>query len=58
MYLVPSQFFITSSSAVSEVSGLNAFDRALANAGIGEQNLVSVSSVIPIGAKRDRKSVV
>ena len=55
MYLVPSQFFITSSSAVSEVSGLNAFDRALANAGIGEQNLVSVSSVIPIGAKRTER---
>ena len=52
MKLVPSKFFITSSSAVSEVSDLNAFDRALIKAGIGEQNLVSVSSVIPIGAER------
>ena len=52
MELVPSKFFITSSSAVSEVSDLNAFDRALISAGIGEQNLVSVSSVIPVGAER------
>ena len=50
MQLVPKEFFITSSSATSKVSGLNAFDRALIKAGIGEQNLVCVSSVIPIGA--------
>ena len=52
MELVPSKFFITRNSAVSEVSDLNAFDKALISAGIGEQNLVSVSSVIPIGAER------
>ncbi len=52
MELVPSKFFITHSSAVSRTSDLNAFDKALINAGIGEQNLVSVSSVIPIGAER------
>ena len=52
MELVPSRFFVTSSSAVSKTSDLNAFDRALINAGIGEQNLVSVSSVIPIRAER------
>lgn len=52
MKLVPSKFFITHSSAVSPVSDLNAFDRALISAGIGEQNLVSVSSVIPVGAER------
>jgi len=52
MKLVPSKFFITSSSAVSKVSDLNAFDMALLDAGIGEQNLVSVSSVIPVGAER------
>ena len=51
MQLVPKEFFITSSSATSEVSGLNAFDRALVKSGIGEQNLVAVSSVIPIGAE-------
>jgi arginine decarboxylase len=52
MELVPSKFFVTHSSAVSQTSDLNAFDKALINAGIGEQNLVSVSSVIPIGAER------
>ena len=58
MNLIPSKFFITSSSAVSTISGLNAFDRALIDAGIGEQNLVSVSSVIPIGAEQiDRKEM-
>ncbi len=51
MELVPSKFFITHNSAVSMVSDLNAFDRALISAGIGEQNLVSVSSVIPEGAE-------
>ncbi len=52
MELVPSKFFITSAAAVSEISDLNAFDKALIAAGIGEQNLVSVSSVIPIGAQK------
>jgi len=52
MELVPTKFFITHSSAVSETSDLNAFDKALLKAGIGELNLVSVSSVIPIGAER------
>lgn len=51
MDIVPSKFFVTSSSAVSKVSDLNAFDRALIDGGIGEQNLLSVSSVIPIGAE-------
>lgn len=51
MQLVPSKFFVTSGSAVSPVSSLNAFDVALIKAGIGEQNLVSVSSVIPVGAE-------
>jgi arginine decarboxylase len=52
MELVPSRFFVTHSSAVSRTSDLNAFDKALIKAGIGEQNLVSVSSVIPIGAEK------
>lgn len=52
MELVPSKYFITSGSAVSKTSDLNAFDRALLNGGIGEQNLLSVSSVIPIDAER------
>lgn len=37
---------------MSKVSDLNAFDQALMQAKIGEQNLVSVSSVLPIGAKK------
>lgn len=49
MLPLPSKFFVTSGKAVSRVSDLNAFDEALLNAGIGEQNLVSVSSVLPIG---------
>jgi len=51
MQLVPSEFFVASASASSDVSDLNAFDKALIKMGIGEQNLVPVSSVIPIGAK-------
>ncbi|MFP4170029.1 MAG: pyruvoyl-dependent arginine decarboxylase [Methanomassiliicoccales archaeon] len=52
MYLVPKKFFVTSGSAISMVSDLNAFDKALINSGIGEQNVVSVSSVLPVGAKQ------
>lgn len=52
MDLLPNRFFVSSSSAVSKTSDLNAFDRALIDAGIGEQNLVSVSSVIPVGAEQ------
>ncbi|MDR2845656.1 MAG: pyruvoyl-dependent arginine decarboxylase [Candidatus Methanoplasma sp.] len=52
MHLVPSKFFVTSGRATSTVSDLNAFDRALHQAGISEQNLVAVSSVIPIGAEK------
>jgi arginine decarboxylase len=48
--LVPKEFFITSGYAISPVSDLNAFDLALLNAQICEQNLVAVSSVIPDGA--------
>lgn len=52
MELVPKKFFITHSSATSGISDLNAFDKALISAGIGEQNLVSVSSVIPVDAEQ------
>ena len=51
MYLIPKEFFITSGKAVSEVSDLNAFDLARIRAGIEEQNLVAVSSIIPPGAE-------
>lgn len=49
--LLPKSFFISSGCADSPVSDLNAFDLALLRAGISEQNLVAVSSVLPIGAK-------
>ncbi|MFQ6013473.1 MAG: pyruvoyl-dependent arginine decarboxylase [Thermoplasmata archaeon] len=52
MVPLPSRFFVTGASAVSAVSDLNAFDKALIGAGIGEQNLVSVSSVLPPGIRK------
>ncbi|MDR3075633.1 MAG: pyruvoyl-dependent arginine decarboxylase [Candidatus Methanoplasma sp.] len=52
MQLIPAKYFVTSGKAVSETSDLNAFDRALMSAGICEQNLVAVSSVIPEGSER------
>ena len=50
-HLVPSKYFITSATATSQVSDLNAFDLALLRAGMSEQNMVAVSSVIPDGAE-------
>lgn len=55
MLSLPRKFFVTSGKAVSKVSDLNAFDEALLNAGIGEQNLVSVSSVLPIGVTQVKR---
>lgn len=52
MNLTPSKFFVTSGKATSLISDLNAFDMALMDAHISEQNLVAVSSVIPVDAKR------
>ena len=52
MHLVPKKFFVSSGCAVSKVSDLNAFDKALLEAGIGELNIVSVSSILPIGAEQ------
>jgi len=49
---LPKHFFVTAGRATSKVSELNAFDQALLNAGIGEQNIVSVSSTLPQGIKR------
>lgn len=49
---VPSRFFVTHGTATSAVSDLNAFDLALMEADMAEQNLVAVSSVIPDGAVR------
>jgi arginine decarboxylase len=49
---VPTRFFVTSGKGINKTSELNAFDLALLQAGIGEQNLVSVSSVLPIGIRQ------
>jgi arginine decarboxylase len=49
---VPSRFFVTSGKGINKTSELNAFDLALLQAGIGEQNLVSVSSVLPAGIRQ------
>jgi len=45
--MIPKEFFITSGKAISPVSELNAFDLALKKAGIGQCNLVPVSSILP-----------
>jgi len=49
--MIPREFFVTSGKALSPVSKLNAFDMALENAGIGQCNLVSVSSILPPNCK-------
>ena len=49
---VPTRFFVTSGKGINKTSELNAFDLALLQAGIGDQNLVSVSSVLPIGVRQ------
>jgi arginine decarboxylase len=51
---IPKKFFVTSGKAISKVSDLNAFDEALLKAKIGEQNLVSVSSILPEGITQTR----
>ncbi|MEM2849335.1 MAG: pyruvoyl-dependent arginine decarboxylase [Candidatus Bathyarchaeia archaeon] len=49
--LIPRRFFVTAGRGLSRVSKLNAFDRALIDAGIGDCNLVPVSSILPNGAE-------
>jgi arginine decarboxylase len=49
---IPTRFFVTSGKGINKTSELNAFDLALLQAGIGEQNLVNVSSVLPIGIRQ------
>lgn len=44
---LPKKYFIVKGVGLSERSTLNAFDKALMNAGIAEYNLVPVSSIIP-----------
>jgi arginine decarboxylase len=47
MLPLPRRFFVGSGKAVSQVSDLNAFDEALLEAGIGDTNIISVSSILP-----------
>lgn len=55
MLPIPTRFFVTSGKAVSKISDLNAFDQALLDGGLSEQNIVSVSSVLPVGIKTVRR---
>ena len=58
MLPLPTKFFVTSGEAVSRVSDLNAFDQALLKADVGECNLVSVSSILPVGIRQvDRRTM-
>jgi len=49
---LPKKFFVTSGRAVSSTSSLNAFDAALAVAGIAQCNIVTVSSILPTEAEQ------
>lgn len=51
MWEVPTTFSLVSGHGEG-LTPLNAFDRALLDAGIGDLNLVKVSSIIPPGARR------
>src|SRR3972149_1103813 len=55
MLPIPTKFFVTSGKAVSKVSALNAFDCARLDAGLSEQNLVSVSSVLPVNIRQVKR---
>ncbi|MBI3076315.1 MAG: arginine decarboxylase, pyruvoyl-dependent [Deltaproteobacteria bacterium] len=57
MLITPTIYFVAVGSAEGK-SELNAFDNALLKAGIGNLNLVRVTSVIPIGAKRVDRSEI
>jgi len=54
MLFVPKKYFVTAANAEG-LSGLNAFDNALLKAGIGNVNLLRVSSILPPGAEYDPK---
>ncbi len=48
----PSRFAVKTGTATSETSFLNAVDKAMIEASVGEYNLIEVSSVLPAGTKR------
>lgn len=45
-------FYVSTGVGSSQLSRINAFDRALLDAGLGDVNLIPVSSVLPAGIKR------
>lgn len=53
--MMPKEFFVTSGKAVSPVSELNAFDKALKDAGIAQCNIVPVSSILPPNCKETNR---
>ncbi len=50
-YLRPRKYFVVGGRGLSRVSKLNAFDRALHEAGISHCNIVPVSSILPRSAE-------
>ena len=52
--LVPKEYFSVAGIGESDISELNAFDRALVAAGISQCNLVPVSSILPKRAREVR----
>lgn len=52
------RFFVVSGKGVSGISKLNAFDRALFDAGISQCNLVPVSSILPENAKQIKPAAI
>lgn len=57
MLPTPARYFLTAGCAEGK-SPLNAFDNALLSAGIGNVNLVRVSSILPPNAKYDPQLVL
>jgi len=57
MLPTPTRYFLTAGCAEGR-SHLNAFDNALLNAGIGNVNLVRISSILPPGARYDPQIVL
>jgi len=49
--MLPTRYFVVTGAGISTVSCLNAFDAALLAAGIGNYNLVPVSSILPADAQ-------
>ncbi len=46
------RFFVTSGTGTSNISQINALDSAMLNAGVGDINLIKVSSILPADIER------